>query len=290
MSSPIQPPVDPSAPPVAAPAPGNAGMDEEIRQLARALNVQQQEALSGRKALIDSVSLGDASTAPTVTVDLAGILIPNVRVAASYTPAPGDTVLLLKQANEFFAAFKIQDAGSAVANSTDGGFIQATLDSGHGHNGNSNGNAMYRRVMEHGAWKIQWKGSITLGANDTIISGSNVLPSDFRPSGRRTIVCARDATNSVTVKVDFNTDGTVAVISPTTAPSGSTGGVSNHTHGGSTGFAGDSHFHTHGGAVAAASFVETHSHSIPSTDLSHSHSNSVARPSYIVFNGVEYFL
>ena len=84
MSSPIQPPVDPSAPPVAAPAPGNAGMDEEIRQLARALNVQQQEALSGRKALIDSVDLGDATTAPTVTVDLAGILIPNVRVAASF--------------------------------------------------------------------------------------------------------------------------------------------------------------------------------------------------------------
>ena len=112
MTTPVNLTVDPSAPPVSTEAPGVSALDDEVRQLAAALGVHEQTALSGRKATIDAVDLGDSTTAPTVQVNLGGVLIPNIRIAASYSPQAGDTVLLLKQGNEFFAAFKIQDTGS----------------------------------------------------------------------------------------------------------------------------------------------------------------------------------
>lgn len=312
MTSPIEPPVDPESPPVSTDVP-ELPPDEEIRLLAKALATFQTDALSARKATIESVSLGNSSTAPTVQVNLGGVSIPNVRVAASYTPTVGDTVLLLKQANEFFAAFKIQDVGTAVASSLGGGFIKPTLNSGHSHNGNSSGDLMYRRVLDHGAWKIQWQGGIVLGASDTILSAGNALASEYRPLVKRSLVVSREVNGAVAIFIDFNTDGSVAVSGATEGPDGTTTSSSPgtstsgpysvaHSHGGSTGFNGDSHAHSHGGAVSLTSFSETHSHSIPNTDFSvgsHSHtvnshthslSGGVVRPTFISFNGVEYFL
>lgn len=288
MSTPIDPSVDPSSPPVASPAPGVSHLDEEIRQLARVLGSVEKSAILARKAGVTAVSLGNASTPPTITVDLDGVLVPDVRIAASYTPNVGDTVLMLRQGNQYFAAFKIADRGTAVANSTDGGFVQATLNSGHGHNANSGGNVMYRRVLDNGAWKMQWQGALTLGGSDTLLSG---IPAEFRPRSRRTLVCARDATDATSVKVDFNTDGSVNVVSPTTTPgptnsAGSySGSVSTnaHDHGGYT------EYTTVGGVSHRHSIQITnhgHSFSVPS----HTHSISITRPTYIVFNGCEYFL
>lgn len=299
MTLPSEPPVDPEAPPVSAEAPGSAGVEDEIRQLARALGVQQELALQGRKAVVEAVSLGDNTTAPTVQVNLGGVSVPGVRLAASYTPVVGDTVLLLKQGNEFFAAFKIQDTGSAVASSLSGGFIKPTLNSGHSHNGNSGGDLMYRRVLDNGAWKIQWQGMINLGASDFVLSGANVLAAEYRPAVKRSLIAARQVADAVSIFVDFNTDGTVAVVGATEAPGGSSGSAGpfdvTHSHGGATGFAGDSHLHSHGGAVASTSFSETHSHTVSTSSFSvgsHSHSLSVsvARPTFVSFNGLEYFL
>lgn len=312
MTSPIEPPVDPESPPTPSEAPGPPPLDDEIRQLAAALAPPVEEALSARKAVIEAVALGNSSTAPTVQVTLGGVSISSIRVAASYTPTVGDTALLLKQGNEFFAAFKIQDVGTAVASSLGGGFIKPTLNSGHAHNGNSNGDLMYRRVLDNGAWKIQWQGGISLGGSDTILSAGNALASEYRPLSRRSLVISREVAGAVAIFVDFNTDGTVAVVGATEGPSGSTGSASpgtntqgpfavDHSHGGSTGQAGDSHAHSHGGAVPLTSFGETHGHSIPSSNFdigSHSHTvnshthtmGSVTRPTFISFNGVEYFL
>lgn len=286
MTSPTEPPVDPQAPPVASPSPGASAMDEEIRQLARALNVQQQDALSGRKATIDTISLGDASTAPTVQVNLGGILIPGVRLAASYTPNVGDTVLLLKQGNEFFAAFKIQDKGTAVANSLDGGWTKVTFNSGHGHNGNSNGDVLYRRVLDNGAWKMQWQGAMTLGASDTLVSGGNALAADWRPKSRRTVVVARDATDALSVKLDFNTDGTIALVGATLGQS-----ISSTSPGTDSALTSSYVEHSHGGAVAVAGITHNdgyHSHTVNSH--SHGGATTVARPAYVTFNSIEYFL
>lgn len=290
MTTPVNLTVDPSAPPVASEAPGGSALDDEVRQLAAALGVHEQTALSGRKATIDAVDLGDSTTAPTVQVNLSGILIPNIRIAASYSPQVGDTVLLLKQGNEYFAAFKIQDTGSKSLDSS-GGWTKPTLGGGNSHSG---GGVHYRRVMDNGAWKMQWKGRMTYGGT-TVLSSS--LSSDFQPSEERNVNAARfTSQNSVSVRVDFATSGAVTIVGATaTIDLGNSfsGGVSNHTHGGSTGFAGDSHFHTHGGTVPAASFAESHSHGIPSSDLSHSHdlgTVDVSAPTWVSFDGIEYFL
>jgi len=265
-------------PPVSSPA-GQGNVDDEIRQLASALAPEEVEALSGVKATVDSVSLGDASTPPKIQINLGGILIPNIAVAANYSPNVGDTVVLVKQGNSYLALTKIQDKGTAVANSTDGGFTKATLNSGHAHNGNSNGDLMYRRILDNGAWKVQWQGSFTLGASDTIISGGNALPSDFRPKSRRTMLAARDATNLVLVKMDFNTDGTVALVQPEMG----TSSISSHSHSLGSSDVRLSGYLSQGGSDLG------HLHGLGSSSSDGGHSHDVARPSYVCVH-LEYFL
>jgi hypothetical protein len=258
-------------------------MDEEIRQLARALGVHEQTAMSARKATVDTVSLGDASTAPTVQVSLGGVLIPGVRLAASYTPVVGDTVLLLKQGNEFFAAFKIAATGSK-SDEDAGGWITASLDSSHAVNGSQT--VMYRRINDHGSWKMQWKGTIDYGSGDTNLL-SAALATEYRPSVARQCVVARSVTGGGpgVARIDFSTTGTAVFFglsySIDLGNSGS-GGVSNHTHGGSTDF-----------ADPPDGLANSHAHGIPSSDLSHSHdlgTADITEPPWISLDGVEYFL
>lgn len=284
MSSPVNPSVNPMAPPVASPAPGATAMDEEIRQLATALGVQRDTGLSGRKAVIDSVSLGDASTAPTVQVDLGGVLIPNIRIAASYSPVVGDTVLLLKQGNEFFAAFKIADVGSK-SDEDAGGWIAASLDSSHATQGTST--VMYRRINDHGSWKMQWKGAVDYGSGDTNLLASP-LDAEYRPSQARQMAIARSVTGGGlgAARIDANTDGTLTLYGMTwTIDLGDSGfaGAVDHSHGGSTGF-----------TDPADGLANSHAHSISTTSIgSHSHdlgTSSVTSPPWISLDGVEYFL
>lgn len=288
MSSPTPPPVDPGAPPVSSAAPGPTGMEEEVRQLARALGVKKESGLSARKAIVEAISAGSSSVAPTISVDLDGVIVQGVRLAASYSPQVGDTVLLLRQGNQFFAAFKIATAGSLVQNAARGGFMQASLNSGHSHDANNNGIAMYRRVMDHGAWRIDWKGSVNLGGSTTIMSGGNALPAEFRPSSRRTMTVARNAVDTTSVKVDFNTDGSVTVVGGTTSPTGSSTSVTLFSAGS----------HTHGGTFNAnlPGTENDHGHGIPADGThghgSHSHTvyNTVLAPEYVVLNGISYYL
>lgn len=278
MTSPVQPNLDPSMPPVSSPL-GQGNVDDEVRQLAAALAPESVTAMSAVKATVDSISLGDASTPPTIQINLGGILIPNIALAANYSPVVGDTVVLAHQGNSYVALTKIQDKGTAVANSTDGGFTKATLDSGHSHGGNSNGDLMYRRVLDNGAWKVQWQGSFSLGGSDTIISGANALPSDFRPKSRRTLLGARDATNTVHVKIDFNTDGTVAVVQPEL----STSSAGSHSHSLGSSDVRLSGYLSQGGSDLG------HLHGLGTSSTDGSHSHGVARPSYVTVH-LEYFL
>lgn len=225
---------------------------------------------------------------PNISVQLSGdteTTIDAVRYLDSYSPVVNDTVLIIKQGTDIFALGQLNDSSNSPAN----GWIQPTLSSGFTSNGNSNGALEYRLVIDAGERKMQWRGAVShTGTNTAIISAGNVLAADYRPTARRTLILARDeGGGSNGVKVDFNTDGSVSMIGATTAPSGS--GSTGSAGTGSTGAAGDTHAHSHGGAVLLTSFGETHVHSGPS----HTHtmgSLSVDHPTWISFNGTEYFL
>ena len=291
MTSPVDPNVDPSAPPVASPAPGAAGMDEEIRQLARALNVQVPDALTARKAVIESVDLGDASTAPTVGVDLGGVSITGVRLAASYSPQVGDTVLLLKQGNQFFAAFKIADVGSRVSNSLAGGWTKATLASGVTHQGNNGGDVMYRRVNRDGSWAVEWQGCAALNGSQAQLldASTGLLPTEYRPTLRRVVSVARNITNNGVPNcyLDMTTSaGNVSIVGGTWSldlgDSGAAGGYT-HSHGGATGV-----------TDPTDGLANAHSHAIfDSSSSDHTHDLGTAgpnHPDWISFDGLFYYL
>lgn len=278
MTSPIQPNVDPSQPPVSAPQ-GQGNVDDEIRQLATALAPEPVTAMSGEKATVDSVSLGGAGTPPSVTVNLGGVLIPGVAIAANYSPQAGDTVVLARQGNSYVALFRI-GAESSKSTSTEGGWTQATLQASHSHNQS----VMYRRINDHGSWKMQWKGTLNYGGNTALLASA--LAADFRPSVARQCTVARSVTGGEsTARLDFNTDGTATFWGLTRSSDmgySDYGGVSNHNHGGETGY-----------TDPADGLANSHAHSIPTSDLTHRHylgSLTVSDPPWVSMDGVEYFL
>lgn len=287
MTSPIQPNLDPGVPPVASPA-GQLKADDEIRQLAAALQPPSTIDMSAQKAVIASVSYGTSTTAPTVTVTLGGVSIPGVAVAANYSPKVGDTVVLIRQLNTYVAAFRIATTGTEATDST-GGWVQLGLASGHSH---STSPILYRLVSDHGAWKMQWQGQFNLGSNDTV--NSSALPADLRPSQTRRFAVRRNHDGgSVSIGVDFKTDGNVEIFGDTAAPFSA--GSSTSANGGFSGY--HNHWYHDAGYTGTnprltstlfdgVGLVEQadHSHSV------NSHHHDVTRADWVSFNGVEYFL
>lgn len=273
--------------------PGGA-TDRQIADLAGQIN---KPALSfdparPRKGIVTAIDLGDASSAPTATVFLSGdetVPIAGVRLASDYSPQIGDMVILLQQGVEFFALCSIATVGTITASSTGGGWTKAVLQASHAHNGNANGDLMYRRVMEDGCWKMQWKGSIVFGGSNNTVLLAN-LPSEFHPAQKKSAICGREVGSGggVAVGVDFQTDGGVTII----ADNWATSTASSHTHSvsGVTDFVdpGDSttfdSAHSHG-------VVGGHDHGWGNgTTSAGSHSHTAGDPGWISFSGVEYFL
>jgi hypothetical protein len=281
MTQPIQPNVDPSQPPVSSPG-GQGNIDDEIRQLATALAPDPVTALSGHKAEVTAVDLGGSGTPPTVTVDLGGVSVEDVAIAANYTPQVGDTVVLAKQGNSYVALFRIGAEGSK-SNEDEGGWQTASLNGAHAHNGGQT--VMYRRINDHGSWKMQWKGVVDYGAGTTSLLAS-ALSTDYRPGVTRQCTVARSVTGGEsTARIDFGTDGSVTFwgLSRTNDLGDSAyGGVSNHNHGGSTDF-----------ADPPDGLANSHAHGIPSSDLTHAHdlgTMSITEPPWVSLDGCEYFL
>lgn len=244
--------------------------------------------LTVRKGIIAAVA--DTTTPPTVSINISGdetTLVSQVRTLNNYTPVVGQTVLIGKQGTEIFLLGAISAANpTSVNNTTDNGWIRADLDNGS-HGGNSNGDVYYRRVMDHGSWKMQWRGGWAPGGATTMITG---LDPDYRPTSLRSLLCARALTGSVAAQLDFKSDGSVVltggsttVTSATVSLGGSTDGDGDHSHGISD---------TYG---ASGEFVQSdgtstngyHSHSW-SDSASHTHTPSA--PAWISLNGLEYFL
>jgi hypothetical protein len=101
-----------------------------------------------------------------------------------------------------------------------------SLATGFTHDGNSNGNVQYRLVTIDGTQYVEWRGGlgITYASNSIQNSGNFLntpLAAAFRPPSLRslTAACSATASSSLSLKVDFRTDGTAAVVGTTTATS-----------------------------------------------------------------------
>jgi hypothetical protein len=168
-----------------------------------------------RLATVTAVGTG------TVTAD--GIVARCMETYAN--PAIGDVVRLDRSGSGNWVAMGRLAVTNGVAWTT------ATLGTGYTQGnttstGNLNGPIRYRRVNWMGTWFMEWDGGATRasGAQNTNIL-SAALATTFRPAARASLVIARNATsitgvaNSTSVvhslKVDFDTDGTVSLVSAT---------------------------------------------------------------------------
>lgn len=110
------------------------------------------------------------------------------------------------------------------------GWTTPSLATGYSHDGNSNGNVQYRLVTVEGAQWVEWRGGLGITYNSNALQNSgnflnNALPlaPTYRPPSLRsmTVACSASSSSSLSVKVDFKTDGTTQIVGPTTASSDS---------------------------------------------------------------------
>lgn len=235
------------------------------------------------KGIVTDINI--TGSPPTVTINIGGdtsTAISDIRLLNNYAPQVGHTVLIEKQGAQLVVSGHIADQSGFAVDQGAGGWIKADLAAGS-HDGNLNGDVYFRRILDHGSWKMQWRGGWNVSGT-TMISA---LDEEFRPSSRRTVLVARTAVGgSNDVKLDFETNGSVLLVGATTTASSAT--VSGDIHQ----KIGHSHFidvfvdgtHDHG---ASAGTADAHDHGFSGG----SHSHTVSSPSWISLNGgVEYFL
>lgn len=278
------------------PAP-DPGMDPElIRQLAQQIADMTKlgfDPMTIRKGIIAAVD--DSVSPPTVSLNISGdtdTLITQVRTLNNYTPLVDQTVLLAKQGMDIFLLGAIAATNPYAvggAGTSDNGWRQATISNGT-HGGNSNGNIYYRRVLDHGSWRMDWRGGWNPAGSTVLIASGQALDTDFRPSSKRSVLAAREIqTGATAVQFDFNTDGTVNLVGGTTAPTGNTTGsgggfsIGDHSH---TSY--DYYWNGSANVLQALSTDPAGGFSIGSH--THSTSNTVSAPGWVSLNGVSYYL
>lgn len=276
----------------------DAAQDKFIRDLAAQIAAMTKlpfDPATIRKAEVTAVS--DSSTPPTVSLNISGdttTLVSQVRTLNNFTPVVGQTVLLTKQGTEIFILGAIAATNPYSVNTgTDNGWIRLTQLAAGSHGGNSNGDIYYRRILDHGSWKMQWRGGWTVSGSTLVAAGG--LDTDYRPSSKRSVLAARHIqTGAVSVQFDFNTDGSVTLIGANTVPSLSTESTDTSSASPGTNFidpidsttAGGADGHTHGVVGDHAHTVNSHWHNLNG----HNHTVTVSTPTWVSLNGVEYFL
>lgn len=239
-----------------------------------------------RKGVIAAIA--ESTVPPTVSVNLSGdetTLISGIRILDNQTPVVGATALIAKQGSEVFllgsiASVKANGAPTSQEQST--GWVKATLS--NGSHGGTGSDVYYRRILDNGSWKVQWRGVWNTSGSVNMISGGDALPDSHQPSNYRSIACARENDGAVTTRMDFNADGTVTlhVASPNTfTASGSTTFDGSHSHS-------FSDYYSDGSVTLGNSTFNSgsHNHGVSS----HSHGVDVDHPTWVSLNGVEYFL
>lgn len=140
------------------------------------------------------------------------------RLDTYQAPAVGDQVLLVQSgAGSWWAAGR-------TSSGADTAWTDVSLVSGFSHNGNSNGNVQFRVVVTAGTRMMQWRGGVGITyTSNTIPNSGNILTAplgaSFRPAGRRSITaaCSAGSSSSLSLKIDFQMDGTVQIVGTTTA-------------------------------------------------------------------------
>lgn len=252
---------------------------DELRLLAQELAKPQIpfDPTTIRKGVVTAFNSGGSP--PTVTLNISGdttTSVAGVRFIDSYSPTIGDTVLIIKQGADIVVLGHVAESAS--------NWTKATLSSGFSHRGNAGGDVEYRRVFDNGSYKMQWRGTAARSSGTTIISS---LPAEFRPSYHTPVAATRSSSKSMSVGIDFHTDGDVTL---------TYGDTSSHSHS----FSVTDNAHTH------TVFSINHSHGGATTNTAHGHgssggasvtisgstssADSGSTPSWVSFNGIEYFL
>jgi hypothetical protein len=264
-----------------------AAQEKQLRDLATQIAQMTKlgfDPMTIRKGIISGVAA--TTSPPTVSINISGdtnTLVSQVRTLNNYTPVVGQTVLIAKQGPEIFilgSIASVNPKSSTDATPTGNGWIQATLT--NGSHGSGEHAVHYRRVLDHGSWKMQWRGTWTTGGSATMIGSANALGTSYRPTSYRPIFCARNSDGAVGVRMDFNADGTVTVITGTPGIANTNPGTSSHT--------GHSHGYIDDPAGTEDSTYVAGSHSHTVNDHSHGGSVVIGYPTWISLNGVEYFL
>jgi hypothetical protein len=202
--------------PEEAAAISDARNDEEIRALAQQVLKASElgfEPTTIVKGIVAAIDL--TSSPPTISLQISGdtaTTISSVRVMNNYTPVTGQTVLIAKQGADIVVLGQIADANGYEVDNSSGGWNKATLAAGS-HGGNDNGDVYYRRILDHGSWKMQWRGGWDPSGATVMVSA---LAAEFRPTSKRTVLAARQIqTGAVSVQFDFNTNGSVTLVGDT---------------------------------------------------------------------------
>lgn len=283
----------------------DAETERQLRDLAAQIAAMTKlpfDPVTVRKAVV--VGVADTATPPTVSLNISGdstTTVSEVRTLNNYTPLVGQTVLLAKQGAEIFILGAIASVNPKLNTTTtteDNGWIKATLTNGSHDGASFNGEVYYRKVLDHGSWKMQWRGGWVTGGSTTMIGSGDALDPEYRPTTQRSVITTRNSDGSVYHRIDFKADGTVTIIGgtpripETSSIGGSTGGTNTWTGEAENtttpysgvGYGPDGHQHTIG-----HTHPMNHSHSITTNAHSHGGYTEIGDPTWISLN-VEYFL
>lgn len=188
---------------------------QQIASLADALIPQTQPGAILSKGKIMTWETGFP---PTVTIQLGGdtsTVIPAVRYLDSYTPTPGDTVLIAKQGSEILVIGKAHEFYSNQP--AKNGWQPVSPQTTWNGSNNSLTPPMWRRVFDHGDQKIQFQGRVWRNGSNT---GTTIftLPVGYRPGIQRVLLAARENFGGLNeVQINVNTSGIVEVSGHTLA-------------------------------------------------------------------------
>lgn len=188
-----------------------------VRKLADAL--QQQAVSAGATAT--SVRGADWRLATVTAIGAGTVTADSIvcrRQETYQLPSAGDLIVISQSSSGNWIA------SGRLATAADQAWTQPTLATGFTHDGNSNGNVMYRQLVIGGTRIMQWRGGlgITYSGNAIQNSGDSLasaLPAALRPASLRSLPAACSASNSssLSLKIDARTDGQLRVVGTTTS-------------------------------------------------------------------------
>lgn len=244
--------------PTTPPSSGGTSESSLIRDLATALvpPASTFDSSTLRKGRVVAFNYEGGNAYITVTLSGSTVEIPNIACLSTYSPHVNDVCILMKQGNGLLAVGSVW---------SDGGWQNASLQSGWTNNGNDQGTLQYRIIQEHGGAKVQWRGGVNkTGSNATICN----VPEIYRPYAlRRTVVAPRNANGNNDVKLDFEVSGNVNTVGETTGSHSHYVDITDNEH-------------NHGGSTTMTAL----------TIRGWSNSWTPNEPEWIGFNGVQYFL